>query len=112
MAETQRKKRTEIPLVTQFAIVSSNLKHRELATKHGLDRSTVTKLFKRKAEIEKKWAENGPSDRKRNRKGKHDDLDTSVYDWFCQKIQSYPRINGGMVQRCAIKLAQKMNIEG
>ena len=100
-------KRASISLETRLAILE-DLKHgtqQSVATKYKLGQSTIASIKKNEVKVKEDMRQNKNLKTKRNRLGKHEEVDEAVIKWFQQMRTSNAPVDGPMLKEKATQFA-------
>ncbi|XP_017078567.1 tigger transposable element-derived protein 6-like [Drosophila eugracilis] len=91
-----------------IAAVKDKVDKKKLSAKYKCDRSTINRIIKQQAEIEK-TAAGSDLKRKRQRKGEHDLVEEALYKWFEQQETNNVILDRHVILAKAKEFCQRFN---
>lgn len=107
------RKRKALSLEVKFEIISEIDKgiqsKTDIAKSYGIPKSTLSGILSNKEKIISEFQSSTSSPkRKRHRSGKHDDVDSALFQWFQGARQDNVPISGLILQKKADDMASKL----
>ncbi|KAL0270268.1 UNVERIFIED_CONTAM: hypothetical protein PYX00_007734 [Menopon gallinae] len=82
----------------------------DLAAKYGVAVSTITRIWRKRDEIERYLRTNQDEQRKRIKFAKHRDIEEAVSSWFAEMRERNADVNGVLIKKKAKEFAEKLNV--
>ncbi len=111
-----KRRRIELSLGTKIKLIEDSETlpkplQKDLAEKYNISKQTVSDILKKKDEYKAQFETNIAADRKRLNKGKYEDINRVLHEWFvCAQTKSIP-LSGPILKEKAMQFAVDLKIE-
>ena len=96
--------------VIEYAKQNQSAGTRKIADVFNCGRSQIQTILKNQESITRDYETNAPAARKRLRGPQYEDIDSTVYDWYCLARQRLVPVTGSMLQEEALIIASSLGI--
>lgn len=96
--------------VIEYAKQNQSAGTRKIANVFNCGRSQIQTILKNQESITRDYETNAPAARKRLRGPQYEDIDSTVYDWYCLARQRLVPVTGPMLQEEALIIASSLGI--
>lgn len=115
MPANQKHKHTSLNIKDKLKILEelkiNKTSRKQLSVNYQIDLSTIARIVKNEKHIRDCAVKNQNINRKRMRKGSHDEIDVALKKWFHEKRNHNAIITGPMLLEQAKKFAQILNVD-
>ena len=96
--------------VIEYAKQNPSAGTRKIAEMFECGRTQIQTILKNQESITRDYETNAPAARKRLRGPQYDDVDSTLYDWYCLARQRLVPVTGPMLQEEALIIARSLGI--
>ena len=96
--------------VIKYAKQNLSARTRKIAEMFECGRTQIQTILKNQESITRDYETNAPAARKRLRGPRYDDVDSTLYDWYCLARQRLVPVTGSMLQEEALIIARSLGI--